>query len=60
MLSRDIRRSFIDFYAGRGHAEVASSPLVPRDDPTLLFVTAGMVQFKTTSSGWRSRTRRAR
>ncbi len=46
MLSRDIRRSFIDFYAGRGHAEVASSPLVPRDDPTLLFVNAGMVQFK--------------
>ena len=46
MLSRDIRRSFIDFYAGRGHAAVASSPLVPRDDPTLLFVNAGMVQFK--------------
>ena len=46
MLSRDIRRSFIDFYAGRGHAEVASSPLVPKDDPTLLFVNAGMVQFK--------------
>ncbi len=46
MLSRDIRRSFIDFYAGRGHAEVASSPLVPRNDPTLLFVNAGMVQFK--------------
>ena len=46
MLSRDIRRSFIDFYAGRGHAEVASSPLVPRDDPTLLFTNAGMVQFK--------------
>ena len=46
MLSRDIRKSFIDFYAGRGHAPVASSPLVPRDDPTLLFVNAGMVQFK--------------
>ena len=46
MLSRDIRRCFIDFYAGRGHAEVASSPLVPKDDPTLLFVNAGMVQFK--------------
>jgi len=46
MLSRDIRRSFIDFYADRGHAAVASSPLVPRDDPTLLFVNAGMVQFK--------------
>ena len=46
MLSREIRRSFIDFYAGRGHAEVASSSLVPRDDPTLLFVNAGMVQFK--------------
>ncbi len=46
MLSRHIRQSFIDFYAGRGHAVVASSPLVPRDDPTLLFVNAGMVQFK--------------
>ena len=46
MLSRDIRQSFIDFYGGRGHAAVASSPLVPRDDPTLLFVNAGMVQFK--------------
>ncbi|MYA07685.1 MAG: alanine--tRNA ligase [Holophagales bacterium] len=46
MLSRHIRQSFIDFYAGRGHAAVASSPLVPRDDPTLLFVNAGMVQFK--------------
>ncbi|MYB19962.1 MAG: alanine--tRNA ligase [Holophagales bacterium] len=46
MLSRDIRQSFIDFYAARGHAAVASSPLVPRDDPTLLFVNAGMVQFK--------------
>ena len=46
MLSRDIRRSFIDFYAGRGHAEVASSPLVPKGDPTLLFTNAGMVQFK--------------
>ncbi len=46
MLSRHIRRSFIDFYADRGHAAVASSPLVPRDDPTLLFVNAGMVQFK--------------
>ena len=46
MLSRHIRQSFIDFYAGRGHAAVASSPLVPHDDPTLLFVNAGMVQFK--------------
>ncbi len=46
MLSREIRQSFIDFYAGRGHAVVASSPLVPRGDPTLLFVNAGMVQFK--------------
>ena len=46
MLSRHIRQSFIDFYTGRGHAAVASSPLVPRDDPTLLFVNAGMVQFK--------------
>jgi alanyl-tRNA synthetase len=44
--SREIRRSFIDFFRERGHLLVASAPLVPHDDPTLLFVNAGMVQFK--------------
>ena len=41
-----IRRRFLDFFVERGHREVASSSLVPRDDPTLLFTNAGMVQFK--------------
>jgi len=46
MKSNEIRSKFIDFFATRGHAVVASSPLVPRNDPTLLFTNAGMVQFK--------------
>jgi alanyl-tRNA synthetase len=41
-----IRRSFLDYFASHGHAIVASSPLVPHDDPTLLFTNAGMNQFK--------------
>ncbi|HSE28281.1 MAG TPA: alanine--tRNA ligase [Gemmatimonadales bacterium] len=41
-----IRRRFLEFFAARGHREVPSSPLVPADDPTLLFTNAGMVQFK--------------
>jgi alanyl-tRNA synthetase len=45
-----IRREFLDFFAGRGHAEVASASLVP-DDPTLMFVNAGMVQFKDVFTG---------
>jgi alanyl-tRNA synthetase len=42
----EIRQLFIDYFAGRDHETVASSPLVPADDPTLLFTNAGMVQFK--------------
>ena len=42
----DIRKSFLDFYAARGHTAVASSPLVPGNDPTLMFTNSGMVQFK--------------
>ena len=42
----DIRKSFLDFYAERGHAVVASSSLVPGNDPTLMFTNSGMVQFK--------------
>jgi alanyl-tRNA synthetase len=44
--SADIRSAFLDYFAGRGHEVVDSSPLVPANDPTLLFTNAGMVQFK--------------
>jgi alanyl-tRNA synthetase len=46
MTGQDIRQGFLQFFAERGHTIVPSSSLVPRDDPTLLFTNAGMVQFK--------------
>jgi alanyl-tRNA synthetase len=46
MRSAEIRSKFLEFFAQRGHAVVPSSPLVPGNDPTLLFVNSGMVQFK--------------
>ena len=46
-----LRTRFLDFFAERGHERVASSPLVPFNDPTLLFVNAGMVQFKDVFTG---------
>src|SRR6266496_444856 len=46
MTSNEIRASFLKFFEGRGHRIVPSSPLVPGDDPTLLFTNAGMNQFK--------------
>ncbi|MBW2458848.1 MAG: hypothetical protein JRI68_30390, partial [Deltaproteobacteria bacterium] len=46
MKSRELRKAFLDFYAKRGHERVESAPLVPRADPTMMFVNAGMVQFK--------------
>jgi len=42
----DIRKSFLDFFASKGHTVVDSSPLVPGNDPTLMFTNSGMVQFK--------------
>ncbi|MBV9550492.1 MAG: alanine--tRNA ligase [Alphaproteobacteria bacterium] len=51
----DVRAGFLDFFAERGHAVVASSPLVPRNDPTLLFTNAGMVQFKNLFTGTEKR-----
>jgi alanyl-tRNA synthetase len=47
----DIRKSFLDFFARNDHQVVASSALVPRNDPTLMFTNAGMVQFKNVFTG---------
>ncbi|HTP77828.1 MAG TPA: alanine--tRNA ligase [Rhizomicrobium sp.] len=47
----DVRTSFVEFFRDRQHAVVPSSPLVPRNDPTLLFTNAGMVQFKNAFTG---------
>ena len=46
MSSSELREAFLEFFRARGHTVVASSPLVPGNDPTLLFTNAGMVQFK--------------
>ncbi len=48
---RDLRTSFIDYFKSKGHRIVPSSSLLPKDDPTLLFTTAGMVQFKGMFAG---------
>ena len=47
----EIRTAFLDYFAKHGHEPVASSPLVPRNDPTLMFTNAGMVQFKNVFTG---------
>ena len=44
--SQDIRTRYLRYFEGQGHRVVASSPLVPQNDPTLFFTNAGMVQFK--------------
>jgi alanyl-tRNA synthetase len=51
----DIRKSFLDYFARNGHTPVASSALVPRNDPTLMFTNAGMVQFKNVFTGLEKR-----
>tara|TARA_R110002073_G_scaffold39422_2_gene112448 strand:- start:1517 stop:4168 length:2652 start_codon:yes stop_codon:yes gene_type:complete len=52
---RDIRSAFLDYFATHDHEIVASSPLVPKDDPTLLFTNAGMVPFKNVFTGQEKR-----
>lgn len=49
--TNDIRRSFLEYFTASDHAEVASAPLVPYNDPTLMFVNAGMVPFKNAFTG---------
>jgi len=51
----DIRSGFLDYFRKEGHEVVASSPLVPRNDPTLMFTNAGMVQFKNVFTGLEKR-----
>ena len=51
----EIRSNFLEFFRERGHEVVPSSPLVPRNDPTLLFTDAGMVQFKNVFTGQEKR-----
>jgi alanyl-tRNA synthetase len=51
----DIRSTFLDYFARHDHAVIPSSPLVPRNDPTLLFTNAGMVQFKNVFTGVENR-----
>ncbi len=53
--SNDIRAAFLDYFARNGHTVVESSPLVPRNDPTLMFTNAGMVQFKNVFTGQEKR-----
>jgi alanyl-tRNA synthetase len=51
MTGHEIRRAFLEYFLANGHAEVASSPVVPAEDPTLLFTNAGMNQFKRVFTG---------
>jgi alanyl-tRNA synthetase len=53
--SNDIRAAFLDYFARNGHTVVESSPLVPRNDPTLMFANSGMVQFKNVFTGQEKR-----
>ena len=51
MKTAELRKAFLDFYGKRGHERVPSAPLIPHNDPTLMFVNAGMVQFKDVFTG---------
>ena len=51
----EIRESFLQYFAGKGHTVVASSALIPKDDPTLMFTNSGMVQFKNAFLGLENR-----
>ncbi|MDW8397727.1 MAG: alanine--tRNA ligase [Acetobacteraceae bacterium] len=53
--SNDIRATFLEYFARNGHTVVPSSPLVPRNDPTLMFTNSGMVQFKNVFTGQEKR-----
>ncbi|HUP67796.1 MAG TPA: alanine--tRNA ligase [Sphingomicrobium sp.] len=53
--TNDIRRGFLDYFEKNGHARVESAPLVPHNDPTLMFVNAGMVPFKNVFTGLETR-----
>ena len=55
MKTTEIRQKFLSFFESKGHQRVASSPLVPANDPTLLFTNAGMVQFKDVFTGKETR-----
>ncbi len=52
---KDIRSEFLNFFINKGHTHVASSPLVPQNDPTLMFANSGMVQFKNVFTGQEKR-----
>ncbi len=53
--TNDIRRSFLEYFGANGHERVASAPLVPHNDPTLMFTNAGMVPFKNVFTGLETR-----
>ena len=55
LTANEIRHRFLEYFKKHGHTEVASSSLIPRDDPSLLFTNAGMVQFKKIFCGQEKR-----